>query len=231
MKLISIFLLFLLFIFPNIQSENSIFLSKYEENVNFLAENGLKDTKYCKSVLMPTESTLKQALQSTFAKTKSDTFLDENIRIDSCCRSLHKCDAIKNDELNQTISVPISNCECVSFFQTCLKNLNTKISNEFLLIYSINTTKCHSNKHPIIKCIKYEETPETSLIKLSTFAEREKYFKRCTSYELDGTRKTESQLFDVAFNETTGEYWVTKHENIWWFYLLFCICMKLAKHQ
>lgn len=100
--------------------------------------------------------------------------------------------------------MPFPNCECVRSFQTCLKKLNTKISNEFSLIYSINTTKCFSNERSIVKCNKHEQSPDTNLLKFSTFAEREKYFKRCILYELDKNQSIKLQLFDVPFSEITG---------------------------
>lgn len=117
---------------------------------------------------------------------------------------LYKCDALKYNELNETILVSFPICECVRSFKTCLENINTEISNEFSLLYSINTTKCLSNEHPMIKCNKYEAIPSTDYLKISSFIEREKYFKRCSMYELDRNQQTQLQPFDVTFKEDTG---------------------------
>lgn len=121
-------------------------------------------------------------------------------RTDLCCRSLHKCDAHERVELNLTNVWPLWHCECVDSFYTCLNNLNTTISNEFVFIHSINTTKCFLNDHPIIKCNKFETYSDLQLFKLSNFDEREKYFKRCIKYELDQNRTEEMQIFDVTVN-------------------------------
>lgn len=148
---------------------------------------------------MPTEHTLKQTLQSTFANSKSDTVLDGKDRIDLCCRSLYKCDSQKHSELNQTTEWPYWHCDCVWSFKTCLNNLNTTVSNEFAFIHSINTTKCLSNDYPIVKCKKFEEYTMSQLFEFDNSDDREKYLKRCIEYELDRNKKKELQIFDMPF--------------------------------
>lgn len=162
------------------------------------------DAKYCKSILTPTENAFKQTLQSTFVHAKTGAHEE---RVDLCCRSLHKCDAIKNNELNKTIASQFSNCECVWQFQTCLNNLNTTTANELSLLFLINTTKCLSNEYPIIKCNRHEDIRDEEL-NLSNLYEREKYLKRCIVYEIDRSRKKELQFFDVPLyaNTTTGMF-------------------------
>lgn len=169
---------------------------------NFKNFFSFSDTTYCKSILLPTEQTLKKTLQSTFANSKTDTVLDEKNRIDLCCRFLHKCDAHKHIELNHTTEWPYWHCECVSSFYTCLNNLNTTVSIEFALIHSINTTKCLSNDYPIVQCKKFEIYSDSisQLFKFDNSDEHEKYFKRCISYQLDRNLKKELQIFDIPFN-------------------------------
>lgn len=148
---------------------------------------------------------MEKSLQATFVNAKKGTILDEKEHVDLCCRSLHKCDSYKHIELNQRIEWHIRDCECVHSFQTCLKSLNTSLSNEVAFIYSINATKCHSSDHPIIKCtsIKFETyaEPNVQFVRFMNSAEREKYFKRCVKYELDEIRPQQLQIFDVPFNE------------------------------
>lgn len=179
------------------------------------------DTKYCFSILRPTEYNLKKSLQSTFVNTKNETIFDEKYSIDLCCRFLYKCDAHKRHiiELNQknTSEWIFWHCDCVRSFQTCLNNLNTKLSNEFAFIYSINTTKCFSNDHPIVKCNIFEENPESvkTFFELANLEEREKYFKRCKSYELDESVRKELQLFDIPFNNessASGENYLNQNQ-------------------
>lgn len=164
------------------------------------------DTKFCKSILLPTEDTLKKALQSTFINAKSDTALDGTNRIDLCCRTLHKCDALKRHELNHTNLWPMWHCECVRSFHTCLNNLNTTLSNEFAFIHSVNTTKCFSNDHPIVKCKRLQQYSDSSkLFKSSNLDELEKHFKRCIKYELNLNQREELQIFDVPYRNVYYE--------------------------
>lgn len=155
---------------------------------------------------MPTEHTLKKSLLSIFLNNKNDTIVNEKYKIDVCCRSLHKCDAHRRAELNHSTDNHISYCECVQSFQKCLRNLNQTLSNEVAFIHSLNATKCFTTIHPIIKCIKFEQHSESTdqIIKFTTMNERENYFKRCTKYELDLSRKEELQIIDLPFIDKTG---------------------------
>lgn len=63
---------------------------------------GSSDTKYCESLLLPTEHSLKRSLEATLTNAIRGTHLENKIdQIDGCCRSLYKCDAYKRIELNQ----------------------------------------------------------------------------------------------------------------------------------
>lgn len=128
--------------------------------------------------------------------------MDDKDYVDLCCRSLHKCDAYKRIELNQTTEWSFRHCECMHSFQICLKNLNTSLSNEVAFIHSINATKCYSKDHPIIKCIKFETYSESNaqLFTFMNLTEREKYFRRCLKYELDESQPEHFQIFDMPFN-------------------------------
>ncbi|XP_055315866.1 uncharacterized protein LOC129579678 [Sitodiplosis mosellana] len=205
MENILIFFLFSVFLFGHIQSESFNLLKYYENSVDALISDGLKDTKYCQSILLPTEHILKKTLDSTFVKSKSGAVLSEVNRIDLCCRSLYKCNAHKYNELNQTTAwnSGIRHCECVNSFKICLKSLNTSLSNKFDFIHSINTTKCSSNDHPIIKCTAFEKYSDKllQLSKTINSNNREKYFKRCIKYESDQNREKQFQIFDMPFNE------------------------------
>lgn len=159
------------------------------------------DTKYCQSLLLPTDYQLKKTLDSTFVPSKSGTNLNEKDQIDLCCRSLYKCNAHKQNELNQTIAWNIRHCDCLHSYRICLKHLNTTISNKINFVYSLNTTKCYSNDHPIIKCIEFEKYPDTMSFKMINHDEHEKYFKRCLKYAVDQNRKKELQIFDMPLNE------------------------------
>ncbi len=115
----------------------------------------LLDTKFCESVLLSTDHTLlKKSLQATFFNARNDTDLNDKYRLDSCCRSLHKCEAYKNIELKGDRS--IQHCQCVRNFRICLKELNTTLSSNLAFIHSTNATKCYARDHPIIKCVKLE---------------------------------------------------------------------------
>lgn len=162
-------------------------------------------------------------LEATFVNTKTNTLLDEKEKIDICCRTLYKCNAYKRSELNPTTEWHIPHCECVSSFQVCLKNLNTSLSNEVSLLYSINATKCYSHDHPTTKCIQfgiyytYSENIKDQLLKLN-IAEREKFFNRCTKYALDESRRKQLQILDVKFDDYAMS---TINGNKLYFYILF----------
>lgn len=152
---------------------------------------------------MPNENILKQTLESTFV----NSVRDGTQRIDLCCRTLHKCDAQIKHTLNETIEVKYSNCDCAISFLTCLKNLNTDLSNELSLMFTINNTKCYSNDHPIVNCVKYEEINNINLMNFTKIDERENYFKRCSKYNVDPTQKKRLQFFDLPFNKSSGTYY------------------------
>lgn len=170
----------------------------------FFSSFTFSDKKYCRSILSPTEYTLTKSLETTFINAKDkDTLLNDEDRIDFCCRSLYKCDAHKHIDVNQTIELNIRHCDCERSFQLCLNNLNTSLSNEIGLIHSINVTKCFSNNFPIIKCIKIERYSGTTaqLLRQFSMTEREQYFKRCVKYELDQNQPKNFQVIDMPFNE------------------------------
>ncbi|XP_031616408.1 uncharacterized protein LOC116336600 [Contarinia nasturtii] len=197
------FLLFSAFLFKNIQSE-STYLLKYEKFVNAFLSQHLSDTHYCASVLSPSEYSLKKSLEATFFSPRRVTPLNEKHHIDLCCRSSYKCNAYKHMELNsKTEYDDIQHCECLHSFQICLKNLNTSLSNEVAFIHSLNATNCYSNDHKIIKCIKFEtySSSKHHLFSFMNVAEREKYLKRCTKYELDENKPKYLQIFDVPLND------------------------------
>lgn len=160
------------------------------------------DSKYCVSILSPTKHTLKKSLESTFLNSNSSVQFHETNRIDLCCRYLYKCDAQKHSEFNQTIEWEFWNCACVRLFQICLQNVNTTLSNELAFVHAINSTKCVSKDHPIVKCVKFEEYAEiTRKLPISvSLIEHEKYFKRCVKYELNQSIGRVLQTFDVPFN-------------------------------
>ncbi len=60
-------------------------------SANYL--HSLSDTKFCESVLLPTDHTmLKKSLQATLFNARNDADLNDTRRLDSCCRSVHKCE-------------------------------------------------------------------------------------------------------------------------------------------
>lgn len=157
------------------------------------------DTKFCASILLPTENTLKKSLDATFLNGKKGTNSEEGDHVDSCCRSLHKCDAHKHSELNYTNEWNIRHCECVYVFRACLKNLNTSLSNRLLFIHSINATKCYAKDYPIVKCAKLEAYLEP-IIGVLKFTSSSEILNRCSRYELDISQPRKLQLFDLRFN-------------------------------
>lgn len=240
MKQFQILFVFSVFLFSKIESESSNLLNYYEQSVKSLTANRLKgmhlstsryisedlfsndfyiftflDTKYCESILLPTENTLKKALDSTFIKTKSGTHSDESDRIDLCCRSLLKCNAFKRNDLNQSVEWNIYQCECVDLFKICLKNLNTTLSNDVRFIYSINARKCFANDYPIVECAEYEKISTTKIQFFTSLNESEIYYKRCLKYEFDKSQPKQLQIFDIPFEDhtaytTTGMFSTTK---------------------
>lgn len=154
---------------------------------------------------MPTENALKKSLEATFVNANRQTHsADENDQINACCRSLHKCEAYKRIEFNQT-NVSFGNfrhCDCIHSFQICLDDLNSTISNEVEFLHSINTIKCYTDSYPIIQCIKWVSYPEwkAPFLKFGNQTEREFVLKRCSKYELDNSRPKQLQLRDLSFN-------------------------------
>lgn len=152
---------------------------------------------------MPTEYTFRRLFEATFLNAKKGIYSNETDSVDLCCRSLHKCDAYKQIELNHTNALYIRHCECVHSFQKCLENLNTSLSNEFAFIYSINTTKCYAKDHPIIKCISFDanlELKADTIFEFINSAERALLLNRCLKYDLDQSLPQQLQIFDVPFN-------------------------------
>lgn len=161
-------------------------------------------TKFCESLLLPTEYALRKSLDATFINANKEIHLDEKYYVDSCCHSLHKCDAYKRIALNQTNDTlwNFQHCDCVYFFKICLYNLNTSLSNEVALLHSINTTKCYTNDHPIIQCIKFESYTEWKIqfFRYVNQTERKRLFNRCSKYQLDKNKPHQLQLRDLPFN-------------------------------
>lgn len=171
MACIQIFVLFFVFFFGNSQCEHSNLSKHYEYSVNNLITKDLKgifvwnlekwytflqvlfftfsDTKYCPTILLPTEHTLKKSLDSILFNSKSGTIPNKIDRIDLCCRTLYKCNLQKTSEINQTVWY-IRHCNCVQSFQHCLKSLNTSLSNELYSTFALNATKCISNEQKIV---------------------------------------------------------------------------------
>lgn len=159
------------------------------------------DTKFCESIILPTEDKLKKSLEAAFANAKKSIYLNGKDRVDLCCRSLHKCDAQKHVELNYTIE-SIRHCKCEQSFKMCLENLNTSLSNNLIFIHSVNATKCYAKDHPIVKCVKIETYPESEaqFFKFMNTNEHEGSFNRCLKYELDKSQPQKIQTFDLPFS-------------------------------
>lgn len=154
-------------------------------------------TKFCASILLPTEHTFNQSLE-----VKRGVHFDEKDHVDLCCRSFHKCDAHKNIQLNHTNDRIFGHCGCIRLFQTCLKNVNTSLSNEVAFFYSMNTTKCYTKIHPVIKCVKFESYPESKALfhRFVNSAESQNFFNRCSKYELNDNQPRQLQLIDSPLN-------------------------------
>lgn len=157
----------------------------------------ISDTKFCASILSPTEDALKKSLESAFINNvKTDTRFDDKDNVDLCCRSFYKCNSFKSIELNYTTTVRnIRHCDCEYFFRTCLNNLNTTLSNEIGFIHTLNTTKCYANDYPIIKCITFDTNLESN-VQFSS----ERFSNRCAKYQLDENKTKRVQLFDLSFH-------------------------------
>lgn len=153
--------------------------------------------------MSPTRYTLRKSLIATFSSvTKNDSNWDDSDRLDFCCRSLHKCDAHKNVELDYSADKNIQHCECVHYFRICLKNLNTSLSSEVAFIHSINTTKCYAEYHPIVKCVKFENylgQTADQYQEFFSFSYDVQFFNRCTKYEFDESQPRKMQLIDLPF--------------------------------
>lgn len=98
----------------------------------------------------------------------------------------------------------IRHCDCVRLFQICLKNLNSSLSNEVALLYSLNARECYSEDHPNTGCTQFEHISDEIKVQLSRFmksSERETYFKRCVQYALDKSQPKRIQIIDAPFND------------------------------
>lgn len=153
---------------------------------------------------MPTENALKKSLETTLVNANRRTHSDEKNQVDTCCRSLLKCDAYNRIAFNQTYNPlwNIRSCDCVHLFHTCLDNLNSSLANEVAFMHSMNATKCYTNDYPIIQCTQWESYPEwkAPFFRFVNQAERKKFFNRCAKYEFDKNRPKQLQLRDLAFN-------------------------------
>lgn len=161
----------------------------------------ISGTKFCESILLPTEFTLKKSFEATFVSVKDELYLNETDRVDLCCRSLHKCDAHKHIEFNYKNESNIRHCKCVYSFQNCLKNLNTSLSNELAFFHSVNTTRCYAKEYPIIKCITFDSHKKEST-------------RRCLEYDLDQSQPQKLQIFDVPFNNHALSAFKCKSKSI-----------------
>lgn len=191
-------LLFLFIRSINVTVSGSKLLTFYENAANNFVAKHLSGTKFCESVLLPTEFTLK------FVTVKKGTYLNDSDHLDLCCRSIHKCEAHKRIELNYTIDAYIRHCECEYSFQNCLENLNSSLSNELGFIHSLNTSKCYTIDYPIIKCVKFDPYRVESEVNLNLLFldsdEHKSLFNRCLKYDLDQSQPKKIQMFDVPFN-------------------------------
>lgn len=193
---------FSMFLFLIIRSVNSIFFTE----PNLLTKFNLSDTKFCESILSPTEFTLKRSFEATFDNVKKGGYLNDSDRVDLCCRSFHKCEAHKHIELNYTNEqANIRHCECEYSFKNCLDKLNTSSSNVMGLMHSLNTEKCYAIDHPIMKCLSFDTLqiePEIDLhLQNLNAVKRKSIFNRCSKYDLDQGQPKLLQMFDVLFNE------------------------------
>lgn len=171
-------------------------LERSENFVQFLG------TKFYESILLPTKHTLTKSLRTALFSARNDSSLNEENRLDLCCRSLYKCDAYKINELNGTIDrSSFLHCYCALSFRTCLKKLNTSLSSDLAFIHLINATKCYATDYPIVKCDKQEEVTRSAIQHLrflnSTLADI--LFNRCTKYEFDESQPKKLQVFDLPF--------------------------------
>lgn len=174
---------------------------------------------------MPGEESLRKSLIATFIYEKKGTHLNDSDRLDSCCRSFHKCDAFERIEFNSSNEQNMKHCECVHSFRTCLKKLNSILSNELSFLHSINTSKCYAIDNPIIKCIKTESysRSEIQFLLFINAIQRRTFVDRCSKYELDQSQQKKLQLFDLPLSsylglyETTGMLFRFKH------LFLFCL--------
>lgn len=176
---------------------------------------------------MPTEFSLKKSFEATFVNSKERIYLNGTNRVDLCCRTLHKCDAHKHIEFNYTNESNIRHCKCEFSFQKCLKNLNTSLSNELAFLHSVNTTKCYSKDHPIIKCMTFDSHKRESIpvqfIKSMDLPEHKSLFGRCLKYDLDQSKPQKLQLFDVPFNYYASYAFQCKLSTKMFLVLCFCL--------
>lgn len=152
--------------------------------------------------------TWKRSFDAIFVNTKSGSELNGTERVDLCCRTFHKCDAFKRETTNHTFDITnksyIRHCGCENSFKKCLSNLNTTLSNEIAFMHSLNSTKCYTRDHPIIKCNQtfneHSELKSAPLLGLMNSTEREMFLKRCLKYDVDKSQPQQLQVFDVPFN-------------------------------
>lgn len=130
-------------------------LSEYHR---YLYNNSLAYIRYSRFMYEPSESYLKKIVSYLLKQTTSH---DEEY----CCGKLIACDLDQKLLLNLSNCTNdlfrsfVRNCECEREFRSCLDRVHRRVKDfHFMLplVSTLNSPKCYSLEHPVVKCKKFQ---------------------------------------------------------------------------
>jgi len=170
--------------------------------LKFLHRNGIRDHFYTPFILKPTEDYLKHILHYLLERTNAH-FEDD------CSISCVACDLQKKFRMNRiedAFHSFVRDCDCEKKFHKCVHINNgrthdwRKYDGLLALTATINSPKCYSVEHPIVKCKRYQYFFEPFAQFKEIPKERGTDTIRCVEYELDKSKpKIYQDTFDVPF--------------------------------
>lgn len=118
--------------------------------------------------------------------------------LEKCCDSNIECDSQKRFELNDTIIIDRNerHCECENKFRECITLIDHFWVNYFGEIYFNYMTKCYSEDHPIVECVKSRCYYQPKTLYTHPIGHMNGAV-RCEEYKLDESKPKMYQSFDL----------------------------------
>lgn len=103
-----------------------------------------------------------------------------------CCRDHDHCDNIAAGETKYDLTnddyFTVLHCDCDKAFYKCLRDIDSKKSNQIGQLYFTLRNRCYRNDHPITKCDEYDTKV---------------FVRRCIKYLTNESEPMRYQYFDL----------------------------------